>query len=75
MDVRALAVLFDQHSPWDEWAARNLVTIKELEQLTGLDFNPDLPSFIQEPLESDLPTRLWPIRFADILRLISLRFN
>ena len=75
MDVRALAVLFDQHSPWDEWAARNLVTIKELEQLTGLDFNPDLPSFIQEPLESDLPTRLWPIRFADVLRLIGLRFN
>ena len=75
MDVRVLAVLFDQQVPWGEWAARNIVTIKELESLTGLNFNPGLPSFIQEPLEADLPTRLWPIRLRDVFRLITLRFN
>ena len=75
MDVRAIAVLFDQYVPWGAWAARDIVTIDELERRTGLDFNPELPSFIQDPLEADLPTRLWPIRFRDIFKLIVLRFN
>ena len=75
MDIRALAVLFPQRIPWNAWEARNLVTIDELEQRTGLDFNPDLPSFIQDPLESDLPSRLWPVRLRDILKLATLRFQ
>ena len=74
MDVRSLAVLFRQDVPWNAWAARHIVTIDELEKLTGLDFNPDLPSFIQEPLESDLPSRLWPIRKLDIFRQLAVRF-
>ena len=74
MDVRALALLFDQSVGWKEWAARHIVTIDELETLTGLDFNPELPSFIQEPLEADLPNRLWPIRWQDVFKQISLRF-
>ena len=74
MDVRALAVLFDQRISWDAWAARHIVTIDELEKLSGLDFNPELPSFIQDPLESDLPNRLWPIRPRDIFRQIAQRF-
>ena len=75
MDVRALAVLFPQHVPWGTWAARHIITIQELEELTGLDFNPELPSFIQRPPESDLPSRLWPIRARDIFRLIVHWFN
>ncbi len=75
MDVRSLALLFDQTVPWREWAARNIVTVDELEKLTGLDFYPELPSFIQDPLEADLPTRLWPIRVADLFKLITLRFS
>ena len=74
MDVRALAVLFDQSVGWKDWAARHIVTIDELEKLTGLDFNPELPSFIQEPLEADLPNRLWPVRPQDVFKQISLRF-
>ena len=74
MDVRALAVLFPQRIPWRAWAARNIVTIRELENLTGLDFNPDLPSFIQDPLETDRPSRLWPIRPRDIFKQIAQRF-
>jgi len=75
MDVRSLAMLFDQSVPWNEWAANNIVTVDELEELTGLDFYPELPSFIQDPLEADLPTRLWPIRVRDVFKLVALHFN
>ena len=75
MDVRSFAVLFPNNCPWDAWAARYLLTIDELEELTGLDFNPDLPDFIQTPLEAELPTRLWPIRKWDIFRQILIRYN
>ena len=74
MDVRALAVLMPQSVSWSAWAARHIVSIEELERLSGLDFNPDLPGFIQRPLESDVPSRLWPVRFRDIFSLIALRF-
>ena len=74
LDVRALAVIYPQTVGWNAWSARGLVTIDELEELTGLDFNPDLPSFIQDPLEAELPSRLWPVRTRDIFRQIFLRF-
>ena len=73
-DVRALALLFDQTVAWDAWAARHIVSVDELERETGLDFFPDLPNFIQDPLEAGLPSRLWPIRPGDIFRQIMLRF-
>lgn len=75
LDIRVLALLVPQEVGWSDWAARHIVTVDELERLTGLDFNPELPSFIQDPLESDLPTRLWPIRPVDIFRQIMLRFQ
>ena len=75
LDIRALAALIPQSVGWHEWAARYIITIDELEQLTGLDFNPELPSFIQTPLEAELPTRLWPVRTLDIFRQIYLRFS
>ena len=75
MDVRALAVIFPQTVGWNAWAARSLVTIDELEELTGLDFNPDMPSFIRDPLEAELPSRLWPVRTRDIFKQILLRFK
>lgn len=74
LDVRAIALLFRQDVCWREWAARNIISIDELERLTGLDFNPEMPSFIQDPLEAETPSRLWPIRVRDIFRLIALRF-
>ena len=75
MDVRAMAVLFPKNIPWSAWAARSLITIDDLEEKTGLDFNPDMPQFLQDPLESELPSRLWPVRFRDILRQILIRFE
>lgn len=75
MDVRALGVLFPQEVHWNAWAARHIVSIDEIEEATGLDFFSELPSFIQDPLESQIPNRLWPIRWQDIIGQIALRFN
>ena len=74
MNVRALAMLFDRDVAWREWAARNIISIDELEDLTGLDFNPHLPAFIEDPIEAETPSRLWPIRARDIFTQIALRF-
>jgi endonuclease G len=74
-EVRSLAVLFSQETPYGIYPLANIVTIKELEEITGFDFLPDLPKFIQRPLEADRPTRLWPIRLRDIFKLASIRFN
>lgn len=74
-DIRALALVFGQDVSWGAWPTRHIVTIDELEAMTGLDFLPQLPSFIQDPLEAELPTRLWPVRLLDIVRQIALRFN
>ena len=73
--VRALAILMPQTI--DRWAypAHCIVTIDELEKLSGLEFFPEMPSFLKRPLQADLPTRLWPIRFRDIVKLILLRFT
>ena len=73
--VRALAVYMPQNIPYSAFPVHNIVTIDELERRTGLDFFPDLPGFLEKPLESDLPTRLWPVRLIDIFRLILVRFR
>lgn len=73
-EVRSLAVLLPQDAPYGLYPLANIVTIQELEELTGFDFLPELPKFIQRPLEADRPTRLWPIRLRDFFKLISIRF-
>jgi len=75
LDVRALAVVIPQSVGWSAWAARHIVSIDELEEMTGLDFNPELPGFIQTPLEAELPTRLWPVNVLDIFSQIAIRFS
>lgn len=74
MDVRALALLFENDTPWGAWPARHIVSIDELERLSGLDFNPELPSFIAEPLEAELPNRLWPVKPIDVFRQFTIRY-
>ena len=73
--VRALAVLMPQTVGRWTFPMHNIVTIDELETLSGLEFFPEMPSFLKRPLQADRPTRLWPIRFRDILKLILLRFT
>ena len=75
LDIRMLAVEFPQDVEWGAWAARHILTVDELEERTGLDFNPELPDFIQRPIEAERPTRLWPVRVRDIFSQILLRFN
>ena len=72
--VRALAVYLPKNIPYAAFPVHNIITIDALEEKTGLDFFPTMPDFLQKPLEADLPTRLWPVRFIDIFRLIGLRF-
>lgn len=66
-DVRALTVILPHDVPYGTYAARYLASVDELEALTGLDFLSGLPEFIGSPLEAQLPTRLWPVKFVDIL--------
>ena len=73
--VRALAVLLPQTAEVNDFPVHNIVTIKELETATGLEFFPDMPKFLARPLKADRPTRLWPIRWHDIVKLILLRFT
>ena len=75
MSVRALAVIIPQNVAWDAYPARYLTTIDEVEELTGLNFLPDLPDFIQSPLEAELPTRLWPTRAIDAFSVYLCRAN
>lgn len=72
--VRALAVYMPNSIPFTAFPVHNIVTIDDLERYTGLDFFPNMPDFLQKPLEADLPTRLWPVRFIDIFKLIAVRF-
>ncbi len=75
-DVRALALCFDQHSvEYGRWPSRHLISIDELEEKSGLDFNPDLPGFISSPLEAELPSRLWPVGVASVLRQLLLHYR
>ena len=73
--VRTLAVLLPQTAEVNDFPVHNIVTIKELEAATGLEFFPDMPKFLARPLKADRPTRLWPIRWHDIVKLILLRFT
>lgn len=71
--VRALAVLMPQRIGYGAFPVHNILTIDKLEEITGFDFFPEMPGFLQDALEADLPTRLWPIRFFDALKLVGIR--
>ncbi len=73
--VRALAVMLPQTAQVDDFPVHNIVTVGELEAATGLRFFPDMPKFLARPLKADRPTRLWPVRLRDIVKLILLRFT
>jgi endonuclease G len=68
--IRAFAVCMPQtlhrHTP----ARTTLISIDDLEKLTGFDFLADLPVDVQKDLEAQTPTRLWPTGFAGYGRLI-----
>lgn len=74
-EVRAMAVYMPQQISSTAFPTRYLVSIDELETLTGLDFFPEMPDFIQKPLEAQIPTRMWPVGFLDAIGLFFERFH
>ncbi len=54
---------------------RNIVSVKDIESLTGLEFFPELDRSVSERLLADRATRLWPTGFSGIFKLIAARFR
>lgn len=73
--VRALAMVFPQEISQSAYPARYIVSIAELESMAGINFLPDLDSFIAKPLKAQTPTRLWPVGFGGVFRLIASRLR
>jgi endonuclease G len=57
--LRALAVVIEQDDSDSSKMSRHLVTIDEVEAVTGLDFLSLLDDDAEATLEADLPKRLW----------------
>lgn len=71
--LRILCFRIPQKIPYGAFPVHNIVTLAELEKETGLEFFPDMPEFLKRPVSTDLPTRLWPVKWYDIIRLCWLR--
>lgn len=69
-EVRAMGLMIEQEVESGVWPTRYLVPIDTIESLSGLDFLSDLDDTLEEELESDCPTRLWPVCFTDLFELI-----
>lgn len=69
------AVLMPQTISRRAYARANLVSVRELEALTGLDFFPNLPAETQEALETETPTRLWPTGLRGLLKVLVNRYR
>ena len=72
--LRALAVLLPQDISSHAYPTRYVVSIAELETMTGLNLLPNLPGFIAKPLKAQTPTRLWPVGLGGAIDLILSRF-
>lgn len=68
--IRAFAVCMPQtirrHAP----ARTTLISIRDLEKLTGFDFLSELPDDAENALETETPTRLWPSGLTGYGRLV-----
>ncbi len=73
--VRAFAVLMPQTIRRRTATRTTLVSIDEIEALTGLDFLTDLPDDIEQKLEASTPSRLWPAGPIGTCRLLREYFR
>jgi endonuclease G len=73
--IRAFAVYMPQAIPRRAYARSTLVSIDEIEQITGLDFLAGLPDDVENALEAATPTRLWPAGFSGVYDLLHERFR
>ncbi len=73
--LRVLALYLPQESGYNVFPRTRIVSVDEIEQRTGLDFLADLPDEIENPLEAELPTRLWPADLKGNLKLLIAHFS
>lgn len=71
----ALAVYMNQETGYGAFPRTKIVSIDELEKMTGLDFLPELPDDIEKELESGKATRLWPAGLKGNIRLLATYFR
>lgn len=72
--LRVLAVFMPQWARRRTFARSYLISVKELEERTGLRFFPKLPSKIREELWEKEPNRLWPSGFVSVFRILRRRY-
>ncbi|MBP5511423.1 MAG: DNA/RNA non-specific endonuclease [Kiritimatiellae bacterium] len=73
--LRTQAVLMPQTVSRHAYARSRLVSVRELEALTGLDFFPALPPETQEALEAETPSRLWPTGLRGLFKILVNRYR
>lgn len=73
--ILAFAVYMPQHTRRHTFARATLVSIDEIEKLTGIDFLNGLPEEVSAHLESVSPTRLWPVGLTGAFRLLWQRYR
>ena len=71
--LRVCAMLFPQDTPRHAYPRAHLVSVREIETLTGLEFFPDMPAGEREQLILPTPTRLWPAGFAGTFKIFQTR--
>ena len=60
-ELRVLAFIVEKNCPPYTRIRKRLVSVDQIEALTGLDFFPDLTTDAQDRIEASPATRLWPI--------------
>ena len=73
--IRAFAVYMPQNIGRRSYARSTLVSIDELETLSGFDFLSELPNDTETSIESATPTRLWPAGAIGVFRLLRERLR
>lgn len=58
--IRVMAFLIGRHCPPYTRIKSHLVSVDKIEELTGLNFFPNMPESSQKELESEAASRLWP---------------
>ncbi|MFA7172693.1 MAG: DNA/RNA non-specific endonuclease [Kiritimatiellia bacterium] len=73
--LRVLALYMSQESGYGVFPRTKIVSVDELESLTGVDFLADLPDEIENQLEAEKPTRLWPAGWKGNIKLLIALFK
>ncbi len=73
--VYSQAVYMKQETGYGAFPRTKLVSIDEIEKMTGLDFLSALPDGIETELESKKATRLWPAGWKGNLKLLIAHFK